>query len=100
MVKKIRGKLIKLFIIAQIKTLALFSKRKAAEKAFEIFNIPWRRTRRQPYGIFLEAEKLEFDFRGTTVRGFRWPRPGARRATVLHGHESSVLNFDMYIKGF
>jgi pimeloyl-ACP methyl ester carboxylesterase len=99
MIKKARRILIKAFIIVQLRVLAMFSKRRAARRALEIFITPWRRTRKQPYGIFLEAEPLAFDFRGTTVRGFRWSRPGARKATVLHGHESTVLNFDRYIRG-
>ena len=99
MIKKIRQKFNKAFIVIQIKVLSLFSKRKAAERALEIFSIPWRRTNKQPYGIFLEAEQLTFDFQGTTVRGFRWSRAGARKATILHGHESSVLNFETYIRG-
>jgi pimeloyl-ACP methyl ester carboxylesterase len=99
MLKKIRRKINKSFVVIQIKVLSLFSKRKAAERALEIFSIPWRRTRKQPYGIYLDAEQVAFDFQGTTVRGFRWSRAGARKATVLHGHESTVLNFEMYIKG-
>jgi len=99
MIQKIKRKLNKAFIVIQIRILTIFSKRKAAQRALQIFSIPWRRTRKQPYGLFLDAEQLAFDFQGTSVRGFRWQRPGARKATVLHGHESSVLNFEMYIRG-
>lgn len=99
MIKSLRRKFIKAFIIIHFNVLSLFSKRKAAERALTIFSTPWRRRFKEPGGIFLEAEQLTFDFRGTTVRGFCWIRPGARKATILHGHESSVLNFEMYIKG-
>jgi pimeloyl-ACP methyl ester carboxylesterase len=97
--KKIKQKISKLFILIHIHTLALFSKQKAAQMALDIFRTPAKRSRKEPTRLFDEAEKPSFDFNGTTIRGFRWPKPGGRKAIILHGHESSVLNFEMYIQG-
>lgn len=97
--KKIKQQLSKFLILLHIHILTIFSKQKAARKALDIFRTPAKRSRKQPTALFDHAEKLEFDFNGTTIRGFRWPNPGKRKAIILHGHESSVLNFEMYIQG-
>ena len=97
---KLAQKLAKASVIIHINLLALFSKRKAAVKAMQIFQTILRRKKREETELFRSAEKVEFDFNGTKIRGFRWNRPGQRKALVLHGHDSSVLNFEIYINGF
>ena len=97
--KKLKLKFLTFFLLFQFKVLAIFSKRRAAQKALHIFRTPARRSKKEPTELFRQAEKLEFDFNGTTIRGFRWANPGKRKAIILHGHESSVLNFEMYIQG-
>ena len=97
---KLAQKLAKASIILHLNVLALFSKRKAAVKAMHIFQKNLRRKKRDETALFRSAERLEFILNGTTIRGFRWNHPAKRKVLVLHGHDSSVLNFEMYIKGF
>jgi pimeloyl-ACP methyl ester carboxylesterase len=97
---KLAQKLAKAFIILHLNLLALFSKRKAAVRAMHIFQKIFRRKKRDEPALFRSAERLEFIFNGTTIRGFRWNHPAERKALVLHGHDSSVLNFEMYLEGF
>lgn len=96
--KKIKQKFSAFLTLLHIKILTVFAKRKAAEKALDLFRTPARRSQKEWTTLFQKAEKPEFDFDGITIRGFRWNNPGKRKALILHGHESSVLNFEVYIK--
>ena len=86
------------YIRAKFKLLSTISKKKAAEKAFELFCTPQRRNKKSLPKIFEQGEKLQFTLEGITVRGWRWNHPADRRALILHGFESSVTNFDRYIR--
>jgi pimeloyl-ACP methyl ester carboxylesterase len=88
------------YIRTKFKLLSSISKRKAAEQAFELFCTPQHRNRKKLPAIFETAEKLQFPFEGYTVRGYRWnhTREPKKKALILHGFESSVINFDRYIK--
>ena len=86
------------YIRTKFKVLSSISKKKAAEKAFELFCTPQRRNRKPPPKIFDQAEKLHFKIDGIEVHGWRWNHPAERKALILHGFESSVTNFDRYIK--
>ena len=72
--------------------------KKAAEKAFELFCTPQRRNVKPLPKIFEQAEKLHFKLDGHTVNGWRWNHPAERKVLILHGYESSVTNFDRYIR--
>jgi pimeloyl-ACP methyl ester carboxylesterase len=81
------------------------SKKKAAQKAFDLFCTPQKRNLRKPPKIFEQAEKLQFKVEGIKVNGWRWsPHTDAgsltpaRRVLIIHGFESSVTNFDRYIR--
>ena len=78
--------------------LSALSKRKAAEKAFQLFCTPQSRNKKKLPPIFEKAEKLHFSFEGNTVRGYRWNHPSDKKVLILHGYESSVINFDRYVK--
>ncbi|MBL0334462.1 MAG: alpha/beta fold hydrolase [Chitinophagaceae bacterium] len=39
-----------------------------------------------------------FLLEGDTIRGWRWNKGGDKKALIVHGYESTVLNFDRYIK--
>lgn len=86
------------FTRTRFKLLSSLSKRKAAEKAFRLFITPQHRNKKPTPPIFEKAEKLEFPFEGYTVRGYRWNHPSEKKALILHGFESSVVNFERYIK--
>jgi pimeloyl-ACP methyl ester carboxylesterase len=86
------------YIRTKFKLLSTLSKRKAAEKAFILFCTPQYRNKKKLPPVFEKSEKLHFSFHGNTVRGYRWNHPSGKKLLILHGFESSVINFDRYIK--
>ena len=63
-----------------------------------MFCTPQSRNKKKLPKIFEEAEKLHFEINGVTVRGWRFNHPAERKLLILHGYESSVINFDRYLK--
>lgn len=86
------------YIRTKFKLLSTLSKRKAAEKAFLLFCTPQYRNNKKLPPVFEKAERLDFSFHGNTVQGYRWNHPSEKKLLILHGFESSVINFDRYIK--
>ena len=86
------------YVRAKFKLLSSISKKKAAEKAFELFCTPQQRNKRPLPKIFDQAEKLHFKIDSINVQGWRWNHPAERKALIIHGFESSVVNFEKYIK--
>jgi len=90
------------YIRTKFKLLAAISKKKAAEKAFELFCTPQRRNLKQPPKIFEQAEKIQLKVDGINVKGWRWLPENAdnppRKALIIHGFESSAINFDRYVR--
>lgn len=86
------------YIRSKFKLLSLISKRKAAEQAFRLFCTPQYRNTKALPPIFEKAEKLQLQFLSYTVRGYRWNAGAAKKVLILHGFESSVINFDRYVK--
>ncbi len=86
-------------ISSRLNMLSLFSKRKAAEKAFRIFCTPQRKANKKLPQIFQDAEKLSFQFNQQRIAGYRWNHhKGSRKLLIIHGFESSARNFDMYVQ--
>ena len=85
------------YMQAKFRLLASISKKKTAEKAFELFCTPQFRNLKKLPAIFEEAEKLNFKFQQFNIVGYRWNKGGSRKALVIHGFESSVINFDKYV---
>jgi alpha-beta hydrolase superfamily lysophospholipase len=77
--------------------LSFFSVSWAAKKAFVFFCTPKFRNIKAPTAIFNEAEKLELIFQNLRIAGYRWNLGKSKRMLVLHGFESSMVNFDYYI---
>lgn len=77
--------------------LSFFSVSWAAKKAFVFFCTPKIRNSKAPTAIFNEAEKLELIFQNMRIVGYRWNLGKSKRMLVLHGFESSMVNFDFYI---
>jgi pimeloyl-ACP methyl ester carboxylesterase len=86
------------YIRTKFKLLSSISKRKAAEKALKLFLTPQYRNKKELPPVFEKAEKLQFQFESDIVRGFRWNHPSPKKALILHGFESSIVNFDHYIE--
>lgn len=90
------------YIRTKFKLLAPLSKKKAAKQAFALFCTPQSRNRKKLPPIFEQAETLQFKLDGILVRGWRFNHDPAdtnrRKVLIAHGFESSVINFDRYIK--
>ena len=82
----------------KFKVLSTISNRKAAELALDLFTTPQHRNKKPLPDIFKEAEKLHFNHYGETVTGYRWNRGGHRKVLIVHGFNSSVAKFDLYIQ--
>ncbi|MEJ7913182.1 MAG: alpha/beta hydrolase [Chitinophagaceae bacterium] len=85
------------YIRTRIGLLASFSKKAAAKKALELFCTPQYRNKKKLPRIFEAAEKISFSFHGTVIQGYRWNKTSPKKLLILHGFESSVINFDRYI---
>jgi pimeloyl-ACP methyl ester carboxylesterase len=86
------------YIRTKFKLVTLLSKKKAAEMAFQLFCTPQHRNRKKLPPVFEKAEKINFLFEGNKIQGYRWNHPSDKKLLILHGFESSVINFDRYIK--
>ncbi|MFZ9388591.1 MAG: alpha/beta hydrolase [Chitinophagaceae bacterium] len=94
------------YIRTKFKLLSAISKKKAAAKAFELFCTPQVRNLKKPGRVFEKAEKLVLEVARIPVRGRRWQAfPGVsgerpvspRKVLIIHGFESSAVNFDRYV---
>lgn len=95
---KITQRLAISYIRTKFKLLTAISKKKASEKAFELFCTPQRRHIKPLPKIFEQAESLQFRLDGILMQGWRWNHLSERKVLILHGYESSVTNFDRYVK--
>lgn len=86
------------YIRTRIRLLSVVSRKWAARSAFRLFCTPQRRNRKPLPPLFVEAERLTFLVDGIRVRGWRWNHPGTRKALILHGFESSAVNFERYVR--
>ena len=84
----------------KLNLLAVISKRKAAENAFNLFCTPLRKSKAASPTIFDSGEALQFKLETFLIQGYRWPREGAKKILIVHGFESSSRNFDRYISSF
>jgi pimeloyl-ACP methyl ester carboxylesterase len=88
------------YLQTKIKLTAAVSKRKAAEKAFELFCTPLERSKRTKVPEY--AEPLQFSFNNLKINGHRWNHPPTappertKKALILHGFSSAAHKFDSY----
>ena len=85
------------YVRTKLKLLSAVSKQKAAQEAFELFITPPTRVKKEPSLVFKTAEQLSFRFAGKKVYGYRFNHPSQKKLLILHGFESSVINFEKYI---
>jgi pimeloyl-ACP methyl ester carboxylesterase len=85
------------FLRLKLNFLSFFSADKAAEKAFVLFCTPQKRSQPIIPTIFKQATPQELVFQGFLIKGFQWNMGKDKRMIVLHGFESSAINFDFYI---
>ncbi|HEX9513101.1 MAG TPA: alpha/beta hydrolase [Puia sp.] len=98
---KLKEKLAISYIRAQLNILALVSPKAAAQKAFQLFCTPRKKSGKKP-SLAEKGERLSFKQDGHTIRGHRWlPHQAStdtlKKVLIAHGFESSSRNFDQYI---
>lgn len=94
---KIAQKIVIGYFRMKLKMLSMFSKRRAAEYALDIFCTPLRKPRNRSSPLFSKAEELNFDLENCRIHGYRWNYPSSKKVLILHGFESSSKNFERYI---
>lgn len=82
----------------KFKILSAFSKSKAAEAAFDLFCTPPSRHELALPVWFTQAEQLNFEWRSYHILGFRWNAGAKRKLLIIHGFQSSSLNFEAYVQ--
>lgn len=86
------------YIRGKLKILSKVSRKKAAQMAFDLFCTPQYRNKKKLPPVFKEAETLRDRFREYELVGYRWNKGAGKRVMIIHGFESSVVNYDRYIK--
>ena len=94
---QLKQKLAISYIRAKFKLLSLVSKRKTAEKAFELFCTPLLKSPNRQRTVFTWAEILHFKMDGVTIQGYRWNKDNPHKVLILHGFGSAAHNFHAYI---
>ena len=77
--------------------LAVLSKRRATENALHLFCTPQQRAVKKTFSISENPEPVSFNLDGITIRGNRWNHPSEKKLLIIHGFESSSVNFGGYI---
>jgi pimeloyl-ACP methyl ester carboxylesterase len=85
------------YLRTKFKVLSSINKKRTAEKAFELFTTPQHRNKKALPPVFQRAEKLQFTFNNLTVKGYRWNNGSEKKLLILHGFESSAVNFDRFV---
>jgi len=94
---KLAQKLVVGYYRAKLNLFAKLSKRKAAEKAFELFCTPYTTNKKKAPALFEQAEKLHLKFEDYQLVGYRWNHPQPKKALILHGFSSTVKKFDHFV---
>ena len=89
------------YIQTKFKVLTIVSKRKTAEKAFELFSTPYLRSKKKKHPV--NAEILSFTLsmpsgkkEKIAIKGYRWNHPQPYKALILHGFGSAAHKFEQY----
>jgi len=85
------------YVRYKLKLLSLISGKKAASYAFKLFCTPPTRDVKDLPPVFREAEELHFHFDSYDIIGYRWNKGGNKRVLIIHGFESTAVNFERYI---
>src|ERR1041385_5477629 len=85
------------YLRIKFKLLSLFSTKTAAASALDLFRTPQTRNTKLPSRIFDKAEKLQFDIEGVNVHGYSWNHNVMKKVLIIHGFESSIVNFDHFV---
>jgi pimeloyl-ACP methyl ester carboxylesterase len=94
---KLAQKIAFTYIRAKLNIIAVLSKQGAAKMALRIFSTPFRKSKKRVPPVFLKGEPLSFQLDGITIRGHRWNASDQNKVLIVHGFESSSINFDRYV---
>ena len=94
---KLKQKIAISYIRAKFKMLTMFSKRRAAEKAFDLFCTPFMKAQVRVPTVFAQAEPLHLKINGLKIKGFRWNHNKPHKVLILHGFGSAAHKFHQYI---
>ena len=90
------------YIQTKFKVLTIVSRKKAAEKAFELFSTPFFKSKKK--NELKNAEVLNFTLhlktkanKKRTIRGYRWNHPQPHKVLILHGFGSAAHKFEHYV---
>jgi pimeloyl-ACP methyl ester carboxylesterase len=87
-----------MYIRTKFKLLSAISKKKAAEQAFKLFCTPPTKDIKELPPVFRDAEEIRFRFDRYDITGFRWNKDGRRKVLIIHGFESTAVNFERYVQ--
>lgn len=85
------------YFSTKFKIWSKLSKRKAAEKAFDLFCTPVPAPPKKTPAVFEKAEKLHLKHKNETLVGYRWNHPQSKKVLILHGFSSTVKKFDHFV---
>ncbi|MFT3844137.1 MAG: alpha/beta hydrolase [Lacibacter sp.] len=94
---KLAQKLVIGYYRTKLNFFAKLSKRKAAEKAFELFCTPYTGKKAKTPAVFDKAEKLHLKMDGYNLVGYRWNHPQPKKVLIIHGFSSTVKKFDHFV---
>jgi pimeloyl-ACP methyl ester carboxylesterase len=95
---KLAQRLVIQYLQAKLNLIAVFSQRKAARHAFELFSTPFRKNKKPAPPVFAHSEAVFLKTNAGRMKAYRWNHPSDRKVLILHGFESRAYNFDAYIK--
>jgi len=93
----LKQKIAVVYLRLKFRLLSFISNKTAAASALDLFRTPQTRNTKLPPSIFDKAEKLQFDIEGVTVHGYSWNHNVLKKVLIIHGFESSVVNFDHFV---
>ena len=95
---KIQQKLAIGFFRTKINMLNLVNRKWAAQQAVRLFCTPMMKSTYKGKIIPPHAERLQFSFNGSLIKGFRFNHPQKKKVMLLHGFSSSAFNFFKYVE--
>jgi len=95
---KIKQKLTIKYIRTKLMVLSLLSKRKTAEKTFELFCTPFSKKKYIDPPVFSSCEIIEYTLNDKKIVGYCWNKGKETKVLILHGFGSAAHKFHKYIQ--
>lgn len=86
------------YVSRKLQMLSAVSTKKAAEKAFQLFCTPQKRVPRKSSVVIDKATIVEVMLNGLKIYGYRWGASTNKRILIVHGFESSAINFEAFVE--